>query len=136
MGDSITVDEGVRRQLLAPALRNSSRSVLLLVAAVLVIVALGVDAGRPIAGLCAGIVGVLGAIWRYAIGRRFADTGELTAAELNQAERQLEANAAVSGVLWAIGTVAIYPALSGTTATTYVSMIFGSITVAAFFMTL
>ena len=136
MVNSDNTDEGVRRQLLAPALRNSSRSVLLLVAAVMVIAALAVDAGRPLAGVVAGVVGVLGSIWRYLIGRRFADTAQLTARELDQAESQLEANAAMSGLLWAIGTVAIYPALSGTTATTYVSMIFGSITVAAFFMTL
>ena len=45
-------------------------------------------------------------------------------------------NAALAGLMWAVGTVGIYPALSGTTATTYVSMVFGSITVAAFFMTL
>jgi len=128
--------EGVRRQLLAPALRNSSRSVLLLVAAVAVIAALAVDAGRPLAGFAAGVVGAISSIWRYAIGRRFANTPNLTGVELDQAEKQLEANAAMSGLLWAIGTVSIYPALSGTTATTYVSMIFGSITVAAFFMTL
>jgi signal transduction histidine kinase len=108
----------------------------LLVAAVVVIAALAADAGRPVAGFAAGIVGVLGAMWRYVIGLRFANTSELTASQLDQAERQLEANAAMSGMLWAIGTTAIYPALSGTTATTYVSMIFGSITVAAFFMTL
>lgn len=136
MVNSGNPDEGVRRQLLAPALRNSSRSVLLLVAAVVVIAALAADAGRPLAGFAAGVVGVVSSIWRYAIGRRFANTSNLTAAELDQAERQLEANAAMSGLLWAIGTIAIYPALSGTTATTYVSMIFGSITVAAFFMTL
>ena len=129
-------DDGVRRQLLAPALRNSSRSVLLLAAAVLVIAALAADAGRPAAGLAAACVGAVGAVWRYLIGRRFANTGSLTSTAIDQAERQLEANAALSGLLWAIGTAAIYPSLSGTTATTYVSMVFGSITVAAFFMTL
>ena len=108
----------------------------MLVAAVMVIAALAADAGRPAAGFAAGVIGLLSSVWRYAIGRRFANTAELTASELDQAERQLEANAALSGLLWAIGTTAIYPALSGTTATTYVSMIFGSITVAAFFMTL
>ena len=113
-----------------------SRSVLLLVAAILVIAALAANAGRQAAGFAAAFVGVFGAIWRFDIGRRFADTAESTATQLDRAESQLEANAAVSGLLWAIGTTAIYPALSGTTATTYVSMIFGSITVAAFFMTL
>jgi signal transduction histidine kinase/CheY-like chemotaxis protein len=136
MVNSGNPDEGVRRQLLAPALRNSSRSVLLLVAAVAVIAALAADASRPLAGFAAGVVGVVSSIWRYAIGHRFANTADLTGAELDRAEKHLEANAAMSGLLWAIGTIAIYPALSGTTATTYVSMIFGSITVAAFFMTL
>ena len=42
----------------------------------------------------------------------------------------------MSGLMWAIATFAIYPTLRGPTATTYVGMIFGSITVAAFFMTL
>src|SRR5436190_4133341 len=114
MVNSGNPDEGVRRQLLAPALRNSSRSVLLLVAAVAVIAALAADAGRPLAGFAAGVVGVVSSIWRYAIGRRFAITADLTGAELNQAETHLEANAAMSGLLWAIGTIAIYPALSGT----------------------
>jgi hypothetical protein len=58
MGISGSMDEGVRRQLLVPALRNSSRSVLLLVAAVVVIAALAFDAGRPVAGWAAGVVGV------------------------------------------------------------------------------
>jgi signal transduction histidine kinase len=136
MAEAASIDDGVRRQLLAPALRNSSRSVLLLVAAVIVIVVLGVNAGRPAASVLAGIVGGIGSVWRHLIGRRYADTPALTALQIDRAERQLEANAAVSGLLWVIATVAIYPGLSGPTATTYVSMIFGSITVAAFFMTL
>ena len=98
---------------------------------------MGVDADRLAASVLAGVVGLLGAAWRLAIGRRYADVGALSAAELNRAERELEGNAAAaSGVLWAVATIWIYPYLQGTTSTTYVSMIFGSITVAAFFMTL
>lgn len=130
------LDDGVRRQLLAPALRNSSRSVLLLIAAVSVIFALALDVGRVGPGIATAIVGMVGSVWRYRIGRRFSDTARLTTDELSRAERHLEANAALSGLLWAIGTIAIYPSLVGPIATTYVSMIFGSITVAAFFMTL
>jgi signal transduction histidine kinase/CheY-like chemotaxis protein len=126
----------VRRQLLAPALRNSSRSVLLLVAAVVVIVLLAIEAGQAMAGAFAGLVGIAGAIWRFAIGRKFAATTTLSLSQLARAEHELEANAAMSGVMWAIATVFVYPNLVGTTATTFVSMVFGSITVAAFFMTL
>ena len=38
--------------------------------------------------------------------------------------------AAVAGVMWAVATLFIYPRLGGPTGTTYVSMVFGSITVA------
>ena len=48
----------------------------------------------------------------------------------------MEGNAALAGVMWAVATLWIYPSLPGTIATTYIGMVFGSITVAAFFMTL
>jgi signal transduction histidine kinase/CheY-like chemotaxis protein len=136
MTEPLSGDSAARRELLRPALHNSTRSVLLLVAAVGVIVAMGVNADRMAASVAAGLVGILGAVWRLSIGRRYADAGALSASELDRAERELEGNAAASGVLWAIATIWIYPALHGPTGTTYVSMIFGSITVAAFFMTL
>ncbi len=136
MTEGASIDDAVRRQLLAPALRNSSRSVLLLVAAVAVIVVFGLGADRPIAGAVAGLVGACGAAWRHLIGRRYSNTGALTGAQIESAERELEANAAMSGLLWIVATLFIYPGLEGATATTYVSMLFGSITVAAFFMTL
>jgi signal transduction histidine kinase len=46
----------------------------------------------------------------------------------------LEYNAALAGVAWVIGTLGIYPVLSGATATSYVVVICGSIAVATFFM--
>jgi signal transduction histidine kinase/CheY-like chemotaxis protein len=136
MTEQLSADSGARRELLRPALHNSTRSVLLLIAAVTVIVAMGVDANRITASVIAGAVGLMGAAWRLSIGRRYSDVGTLSASELDRAERELEGNAAASGLLWAIATIWIYPGLQGTTSTTYVSMIFGSITVAAFFMTL
>jgi len=136
MTEGASIDDAVRRQLLAPALRNSSRSVLLLVAAVAVIVVFGLEAGRPVASAAAGLVGICGSAWRYLIGRRYSNTTALSGVQIQSAERELEANAAVSGLLWVVATVFIYPGLGGATATTYVSMLFGSITVAAFFMTL
>ena len=136
MTEQLSDDSGARRELLRPALHNSTRSVLLLVAAVSVIIIMGVGAGCTAASVVAGALGILGAAWRLSIGRRYADVATLTSAELDAAEHELEGNAAASGLLWAIATIWIYPALQGTTSTTYVGMIFGSITVAAFFMTL
>jgi signal transduction histidine kinase/CheY-like chemotaxis protein len=136
MTEQLSPDSSARRELLRPALHNSTRSVLLLVAAVSVIVAMGVDANQLTASVFAGVVGLLGAAWRLSIGHRYFDVSALSASELNRAERELEGNAAASGLLWAVATIWIYPYLQGTTSTTYVSMLFGSITVAAFFMTL
>ena len=136
MTEATSADSGARRELLIPALRNSTQSVLLLTAAVAVIVAMGIDAGRAGASVAVALVGLLGILWRVMIGRRYSDVAALSEADLNRAERQLEGNAAASGVFWVIATIWIYPALVGTIGTTYVSMVFGSITVAAFFMTL
>jgi two-component system, sensor histidine kinase len=49
---------------------------------------------------------------------------------------ELEANAGIGGLMWVLSTVSIYPALIGIMGTVYVVVVLGSITVAAFFMTL
>ncbi|HWI10563.1 MAG TPA: histidine kinase dimerization/phospho-acceptor domain-containing protein, partial [Burkholderiaceae bacterium] len=118
------------------ALHNSARSVWLQFAAVVVLVLFGFSSSRPVAGAVAGIVGTGVAIWRLLISRRYGDPEDLSERGLRQLEFQLEGNAALAGVMWAIGTFGIYPALLGTAGTTYVGMVLGSITVAAFFMTL
>ncbi|MEO6363066.1 MAG: ATP-binding protein [Caldimonas sp.] len=100
------------------------------------IVLMGHEAGATVATLACGIIGALGAAWRLMIGLRYTQPDALTDAELTRVERALEGNAAVSGLMWAVATIWIYPKLQGMTGTTYVSMVFGSITVAAFFMTL
>jgi len=118
------------------ALSNAARSVLLQLAAVIVIVSMGLQAKRPaIAGLIAAI-GAAVAVWRLLISRRYARGVEHDDEALQALQRELEGNATLSGAMWALATLAIYPALTGTLGTTYVGMVFGSITVAAFFMTL
>ncbi|MEO7055704.1 MAG: ATP-binding protein [Caldimonas sp.] len=135
MAQSLSAQSAARRSLLRPALHNSTRSVLLLIAAVAVIIVMGLNAGAVIPTIACGVVGVCGALWRLLIGRQ-SDVNNLSDAELDRAELQLEGNAAASGLMWIIATIGIYPTLTGTTGTTYVGMVFGSITVAAFFMTL
>ena len=131
-----STEAGVRRELLRLALHNSARSVLLQLAAVAVIVLMGVMAERVDAAVLAGVLGVAVAVWRLLISRRNLKSASLSEEAAQRLQWQLEGNAALAGLMWAVGTVGIYPALTGTTATTYVSMVFGSITVAAFFMTL
>ena len=126
----------VRRELLRLALHNSARSVLVQLAGVTVIVVFGFGHGRPIAAAAAGVIGVVVAIWRLMISRRYVGAQALTEGALQRLQYELEGNAALSGAMWSVGTLGIYPALQGTTGTTYVGLLFGAITVAAFFMTL
>jgi two-component system, sensor histidine kinase len=136
MIDAPAADAGVKREMLRLALHNSARSVLLQLAAVIVIVVIGVLVERHLAAGVVGLIGVIVAVWRLSISVRFERTSGSSLALLDRLRRELEGNAALAGLMWVAATLFIYPGLSGTTATTYVSMVFGSITVAAFFMTL
>ena len=131
-----STEAGVKRELLRLALHNSARSVLMQLAAVGVIVAFGFANGRPMAAVVSGGIGVAVAGWRLLISKRFVGTGVISERALHGVQRELEGNAALAGVMWTVSTLGIYPALEGTTGTTYVGMVLGSITVAAFFMTL
>ena len=132
MTDSVISESGVRHELLRLALINSARSVALQVISVVVIASMGLHANRPVAAAAVTMIGVAVAVWRLLISRRFAQER----VGLMRLQQELEGNAALSGALWAVATLFIYPALHGTLGTTYVGMVFGSITVAAFFMTL
>ena len=136
MTDSGTTEANARHELFRLALHNSARSVLLHVVALAILVAMGVHAGRPTAAAAVGIIGSAVSVWRLLISRRYARDPGLDPPGLLRLRRELEGNAALSGVMWAVATLFIYPALHGTLGTTYVGMVFGSITVAAFFMTL
>ena len=136
MADDPSTEAGVKRELLQLALRNSARSVLLQVAAVAIIVGFGVSSARVEAAVAAGVLGLIVAAWRSWISMRYQRPDTLPEAGLRKLRHELEGNAALSGAMWVVATFFIYPALRGTLGTTYVAMIFGSITVASFFMTL
>ena len=129
-------EAGVRRELLRLALHNSTRSVLLQLAAVAVIVMMGVTSGCTQIAILSGLLGTVVAVWRLLISKRFSETVSPSENRAQRLQWELEGNAALAGAMWALATAGIYPSLPGTTATTYVGMVFGSITVASFFMTL
>ena len=136
MADDPSTEAGVKQELLQLALHNSTRSVLLQLAAVAIIVVFGLTGRRFEAAIVAGVLGVVVAGWRLWISQRHPDPVGLSDAAVRRLEHELEGNAALAGLMWGVATIFIYPGLTGTTGTTYVSMVFGSITVAAFFMTL
>ena len=134
-GESLS-EAGVKRELLQLALHNSGRSVVLQLAAVFVIGLMAFWADRVNQGVAAGVIGVAVGVWRLIISKRYRQAHTLPDRLLRLMVWELEGNAALSGLMWVVATLGIYPALSGTTATTYVGMVLGSIAVSTFFMTM
>ncbi|HUP06001.1 MAG TPA: ATP-binding protein [Caldimonas sp.] len=117
------------------ALHNSTRTIPLQLLAVAYFVTLGWTAGLPKVTALAASLGVIVAVWRYAL-KRYGDVHELSDERMARIQRELEGNSAVAGIFWALCTACIYPTLSGTNATVYVVVICGSVATAAYFMAL
>lgn len=81
-------------------------------------------------------MGAVAALWRLAIANRYQADGNLSPEQIARACSALTANSAFTGLMWALSTVTIYPALDGHLAAIYAVMICGSVAVAAFFMSL
>jgi two-component system, sensor histidine kinase len=136
MMELTAIESAAQRELLRLALVNSARSVPMALAALVFLTWLGIDHGRPAAAIAVAALGAAVAIWRVWISRRFGNPEALSSEQVQRARLELEGNAALAGVMWTVSTVGIYPVLGGTSGTTYVAIVFGSITVAAFFMPL
>jgi signal transduction histidine kinase/CheY-like chemotaxis protein len=134
MSDVPPVDTRVQRDLLQMALRNASDSVALLLLAVVFVAWLGWEAGREEAALGVLVIGLVVSVWRWTLRRRHGATGALEPQAIRRVVLELEGNAVLVGLMWALATVAIYPALRGTTASVYVIMLSGSLAMAAFFL--
>ena len=129
------IDRAARRELLQVALRNSGRSVPLLLVAVAYVTWLG-WVNDHAAAFVTGLLGSAVAAWRWTLMRRHQDTTLYDGGQIARVVHQLEFNALGAGVMWALATLTIYPALTGTMATVYVVIACGSMATAAFFMSL
>jgi signal transduction histidine kinase/CheY-like chemotaxis protein len=129
-------DDAVRQELLQLALRNASRSVPLQLAAVGYVCFLGLQLGLNLAAAATGALGVMVAVWRLLISKRYLGASGAPVGNLVNAEHELEGNAALAGITWCVSTFAIYPFLQGTSAIAYIAITVGSVSVAAFFMSL
>jgi signal transduction histidine kinase/CheY-like chemotaxis protein len=136
MTSRLDTEVAVRRELLHLALRNSTRSVPLQLIAVAVVVAFGIEAGTVWAPFAAALIGVVVAVWRYSLSRRYGTEGVLAEERVAQATWELEGNSILAGLLWVVCSLGIYPLLNGTRATTYVVIAIGSVATAALFMSL
>ena len=136
MSTSPEIDTAVRRELLQVALRNSGRSVTLLMLAVAFIAWLGWIHGHHGAALLTAGLGIVVSVWRWLLARRHPQTDALGALQIARIVRELEGNAISVGLMWIVATVGIYPSLRETTATVYVVMVCGSVATAAFFLSM
>jgi two-component system, sensor histidine kinase len=136
MSDDPSTEAGVKRELLQLALRNAGRSVPAQFIVVSFIVWAGWYAQRPVVAAVCSVVGYVGVVWRWWISRHYADTSKLSKPELRTAWFSLEMNAAVAGLLWVVSTIGIYSALRGHEATVFMVIACGSVSVAAYFMSL
>jgi signal transduction histidine kinase/CheY-like chemotaxis protein len=136
MQGSDRFDLATSRELVGMALHNAQRSVLLQLAAVVVIVWSGVGVGRPASAAIVGVVGVAVAAMRLWMPRRFRSPGALDAEGIRAVTRYFQLNALLAGFMWLAASVGIFPHLSGATATAYLVFACGSLSVAALFMSL
>jgi signal transduction histidine kinase/CheY-like chemotaxis protein len=136
MTDRDGIDIAIQREVLQVALRNSARSVPLLMVAVVFIAWLGWDADARGAALLTLVLGTLVSVWRWQLARRWGADAQHPPAQIASVVRQLEANAVTVGVMWIVCTALIYPRLQGITATVYVVVICGSVATAAFFLSM
>jgi signal transduction histidine kinase/CheY-like chemotaxis protein len=130
------IDIAQRREMLRLALFNATRSVPLQLAAVAMLSGMGFYAGHRKEAVATALLGVWVGVWRLLITRRVDDVAVLPVAELGRMTRRLEANAALAGLMWVVGSLGIYVHLEGVAATAYVVFACGSISIAAFFMSL
>ncbi len=130
------IDTAIQRKLLRVAVRNSARSVPLLTVAVLFLAWLGWQAGDRVAAAAMLLLGLPVSVWRWAIDNAWRGQEDIAPSHIAGVVRQLEGNAVLVGVMWAIATVFIYPTLTGTTATVYIGIVCGSVSTAAFFMSM
>jgi signal transduction histidine kinase len=136
MMDRDGIDIAIQREVLQLALRNSARSVPLLMVAVVFVAWLGWEAGAVWAAAATVALGVVVSVWRWQLARRWGAEVDHPPAQIASVVRQLEANAVTVGLMWVICTALIYPQLQGITATVYVVVICGSVATAAFFLSM
>jgi signal transduction histidine kinase/CheY-like chemotaxis protein len=136
MSADSTTDVAVRRELLRLSLRNSSRSVPLQLVAVAVLAGIGFYGHHYAAAVATALLGLGVGIWRVLISWRYEDVSALTETDLHHVTRQLEINSALAGLMWVVSSMGIYVHLAGAAATAYVVFACGSISIAAFFMSL
>jgi len=128
------IEINIQRRMLSVAVRNSARSVPLLVFALFFIAWLGWEVGDQLSAAITLVLGLAVAVWRWALGFMNRGPDGIPTERSASVALQLEGNALLVGLMWVVATTLIYPTLRGTLATVYVVIVCGSVATAAFFM--
>lgn len=130
------IDLQLRREALRFAVQGAGTSVPMLWLAVAIILppAWQFDGAWP--AWLVGSLALASGLWRLVFLRRLGDTARLDATRLARAEWQVQANAALSGLIWATATVVLFPVLDAEQATLHLAVLIGTTAVASYYMSL
>ena len=136
MTDPHSIETALHREMLQGALRNSARSVWLLMVAVVYVAWLGWQTQHHAPAVGVLLLGTVVSVWRVALVRTYGNSVAMERGVIKSVVRQLEGNAVLVGLMWCVSTLFIYPRLHGMSATVYVVVVCGSVAVAANFMSM
>lgn len=134
MPSPVSIDLQTRREALRMAMSGALGSVPLLWLMVVLMLMPAPALGLNWLVWLLGGMAVVGGLWRLHTVRRWRLSMPQTPHDLALAERHVQANAALSGVMWAVGTLVLFPILSPNQATLHVLVQVGSLCMAAFYM--
>lgn len=124
------LNERVRAELVAQSMHEVVHTVPVLLVALAVVAALGLQAGRTAGTVGMLAIGFVVAVWRRVLHRRFQ--GLPQGEEVDAAQRALRHNAQLTGAMWCVGTLTVFPYLEREAAATYTGMVCGSVGLALF----
>jgi two-component system, sensor histidine kinase len=130
------IESAVQREMLQMAVSNGARTVPVLVLVALYLGWMAWQTGLPWVGAAVCVLGLVVSGWRWLLQRRWSADVEHPPAQIRRAVREIEFNTLVVGAMWTLSTLMVFPRLSGHTATIYVTIICGSVALAAFFMSM
>ncbi len=131
-----STETAARREMLRLALRGASGSAVLLVVAGCFVAWLGYK--HEVLGVAAGVVAlaVVCGLWRWFLQAHYLGPQGLDVPKLRTVVLHLELNAVLTGAMWILATITIYPRLTGLEQALYVIIACGSIATATTFMSM
>ncbi len=130
------IESAVQREMLQVAVSNGARTVPVLVLVAAYLGWLAWHEALPVVGATVCVLGLVVSAWRWLLKRRWSADVDHPPEQIRRAVREIELNTLVVGAMWTLSTLTVFPRLVGHTSTIYVTIICGSVALAAFFMSM